>query len=1103
MKKKYYYALTLSYKGHKKLLIMKLFLFLNIFLIFTASANSYSQNNNFRVEMSNARIRDVFKSIESQSSYRFFYNDELTDINRLVSLSVNTTKVEDILNLLFLNTDVTYTLLENNLVVVAPKRTVTQDIKLTGTVTDASTGEAITGANVLIEGSTNGVITDANGHYSITVPNSNSVLIFSFVGYNTERVVFNGQPLLNVQLVPDITKLEEVVVIGYGTIRKSDVTGSISQVRTQTLESIPVYSMEQALKSGAAGVRVLQNSGQPGSRIEVRIRGGNSMIGSNEPLYVVDGFPVTGGIGFLNPSDLESVDILKDASATAIYGSRGANGVVIITSKRGKAGQKGKIEINSLYGIQKEMKRLEVLDAKQYATIVNERLKNDGQQPHFNIDEVKNPGTNWQDAIFRVAPTQNHTITFSGASQKTKFSLSGNYYGQEGIIINSGVQRGSFRVNLDQQMNNWLKMMVNFNMSRREQTSVPVDNGNYGQTILSAAVSAAPTLPLYDDNGLPFRVDQAYPWGEATMQNPLIYAGLYKDRSLTNSLIGNSSFDIQITEGLNFKTMFGLEYGNNNLEQFTPKIYSSDRGAATEGNSYFNSFLNENILSYTKAFNENNHLSLTGGFTYQTYFTKISSISESGFANNATENFNLSAGETINAPTSGISEWKLISWLGRANYSFRNKYMLTASIRADGSSRFGKDNKWGFFPSGAFAWRVSEEPFMKTITFVNDLKFRASYGITGNTALSPYQSLDRLSTVRYIYSNQTPKIGFVPLGISNRELKWETTAQMDLGVDFGILDNRIKFTFDYYLKTTTDLLASVPLPPSVGFGSILKNIGEIQNKGLEFGVTADILTNQFKWDVSAQISTNKNKVVKLAGGNDIYGDELNLFRSSMNIARVGKPFGSIYGLKEDGLDENGFIKYVDTKIDGVINAQDKVIIGNPYPDFIFGFTNNMSFKNFELNFSLDGVYGNDIFWATAGTNLNSFQRGTNQFTDLMNNYWTTENPNPRAKYPKISSKSLIDVSDRFIEDGSYLRLKYIKLTYNIPVQKIGMKWLDGAQVYVSGANLFTLTNYPGTDPETNTTGTDSQSVGSRLRVGIDQSAYPTAKIYAAGIKLNF
>lgn len=408
------------------------------------------------------------------------------------------------------------------------------------------------------------------------------------------------------------------------------------------------------------------------------------------------------------------------------------------------------------------------------------------------------------------------------------------------------------------------------------------------------------------------------------------------------------------------------------------------------------------------------------------------------------------------------------------------------------------------FPSVALGWRVSEETFLEDIQFISDLKLRASYGITGNTALSPYQSLDRMGSVRTVYGNQADEIGFSPSGISNADLKWETTAQTDIGLDLGVMDNRIRLTADYYKKNTTDLLASVPLPPSIGFGSILRNIGEIENRGFEFTMNADLVrTNKFSWDMTASFSVNKNKVVKLAGGSDILSAGQAAAWSSTNIAREDEPIGSFYGYLEDGLNENGFIKYRDMDGNAIINSLDRVILGNPLPDYFYGLNTNLTYQNFELSVFLEGVQGNEIFHATKGTHLNSFQRGSNQFRDILGNYWTTDNPDPNAKYPKISAASAIDISDRFIEDGSYLRVKSIRFAYNLPVRNWGMQWVEGAQLYFSGINLFTFTDYTGLDPEVSTRGTDGSDISTRLQMGHDQSGYPNAKTYALGLKLNF
>lgn len=977
--------------------------------------------------------------------------------------------------------------------------------QVTGNVSNQS-GVPLQGVTIRVKGTSRGTISDSKGNFSIAVLNENEVFIFSYLGYNEKEVRVGTNKQLAVTLeVNNLNKLNDVVVIGYGTQKKSDLTGSVSQISNKQLEAVPVYNVEQALKARTSGIQITQNSGTPGGRIQVRIRGSNSMIGDNSPLYVVDGFPITGGISYLNPSDIQSIDILKDASATAIYGARGANGVVLITSKRGKANQKGRIELSSYYGFQKEINRYKVLTAKQYAIVANEWLKNEGLDPYFSQHQIDSlgKGTDWQDVIFQTAPVQSHTLTFSGGENKTRYSLSGNYFDQEGIVKNSSAKRGDVRANIDHEVNSVVTLAANITLGRNEINDMPFDNSNFGENgRISGHLSAPPTLPVYDENGIPTRIEHIYSFGSQDMRNPAIYLAPRKDRTLSNTALGNASVDFKINKNLVFKTLVGIEYKMNVHETFIPIIFEDDRGSASDGYSYSNSFLNENTLTYTKTFKEKHQLNIVGGVTYQTYMSRNEEAEVTGLANNITENYNLASASVISPPSNSIAEWRLLSALGRINYSYNNKYLITASMRADGSSRFGENNKWGRFPSAAIAWRVSEEPFIKRISLIDNLKLRASYGITGNTALSPYQSLSKLSSVRTVYQNQVEEVGYVPNNIANSNLKWETTAQTNFGLDLGIWKGRLSFTLDYYKKKTSNLLASVPLPTSTGFSSVLKNIGEIDNSGFEFSVNADILNSEFKWNAFAQVSTNKNKVTRLSGGSDIIGSSLSHpFNAPTNIARVGQPLGAFYGLIEDGLTDDGFIKYKDINGDGVVNTLDRVILGSPYPDYIYSLDNNFSFKNFDLNIFIEGVQGNQIFWATSGTFLNSFQRGHNQLEDLFGHYWTEENPDPHAKYPKISSKTTAQVSDRYVKDGSYARLKSITLTYHIPVQNIS--WLTDMQLYISGTNLYTLTQYPGLDPEVNTTGTDSQSVGARLLMGIDQGAYPTAKTITFGARITF
>jgi TonB-linked SusC/RagA family outer membrane protein len=974
------------------------------------------------------------------------------------------------------------------------------DVSISGKVIDAKTKEPLTGVSVVLRGGEKGVTTNKDGYFSLRTRRSgNVVLQFSMVGFAGVDVDFTTKNNQIVELTKNAADIGEVVVIGYGSSKKKDLTGSVSVVTTKALESVPAYDLTQALKGREAGVRVMSNSGAPNSRVEVQIRGGNSMIGNNSPLYVVDGFPITGGIQYLNPSDIESMNILKDASSTAIYGSRGANGVVIITTKRGRKDQKGRIDLDSYYGTQEAIKKYDLLNAKEYATVANEWAKNGGVTPTFDLDQVQNPGTDWQSYVFRTGQLQNHTLTFSGGGNKTRYSLSGNFYDQQGILINNSIKRGSIKLNLDHEVNSRVTLGANITLSRREGYSTPVDNSLGGLITLSLA--APPTLPVRDANGLLTRTDQVYAFGNNDYYNPLMQAAPYRNRFVATGGLVNGSVDIKILEGLKFRSQEGLEFNGQINDGFTPIIWPGDLGAAYDGYSNTNSFLTENTFNYTKTVGQHS-FNAVAGVTYQSYTSRSENANVRGLSTNITENYNLSSASIIDVPTNDISQWNMLSLLGRVNYTLSNKYLFTASIRRDGSSRFGANNKWGTFPSGAFAWRISNEEFMKSVNFINDLKLRTSYGITGSTALNPYQTIDRLNSNRVVTGNNTSVVGYSTAGIANPDLKWETTAQFDVGLDAAILNNRINFTFDYYKKNTHDLLATVGLPPSVGFSSVLQNTGEIQNHGFEFMVDADVVKSNFKWTIGAQVSVNRNKVMKLAGGSDLFGAGNGLpFNTTINIGTVGQPLGVFYGYLENGLDANGQIKYVDVDKNGVINALDRVILGNPYPKFTYGFSNTMHYRNFDLDFFWEGSQGNDVFWETAGIHLNSFQRGANQFHDLIGNYWTADKPDPNAKYPKIGAATQFQVSNRFVKDGSYLRLKSARLAYNIPVSK--SKWIGAAQVYVTGSNLITITQYPGLDPDVNVAGSDSQNIGTRLMVGIDKSPFPLARAFAFGIKASF
>lgn len=1057
------------------------------------------------VEFKQITLQEALDKLEQKTDVKFIYNSVIFKNKPNVDYRGKNVSLENVLRNILEPIDITFEassdqiILRSKAVKQALGEANSKEFKsekiakiIKGSVYD-ETNSAIPGVSVVIKGTTKGTTTNSNGEFELDIdPDNSPTLVFSLVGYTTKEVVLGSQSILTVQMMPDDRTLDEIVVIGYGTAKRSDLTGAVSQIDTKEIDALPVADVQQALRGRAPGVRVIQSSGQPGASVQVQIRGGNSFLGNNSPLYVVDGFPLTGGIDFLNPSDIASMDILKDASATAIYGARGANGVVIITTKQGKSGQ-SRINLDSYYGFQSTAKRFDLMNADQYAEVANEQLVNDGRQPVFTPGNFAN--TDWQDEIFQTAPIQNHVLSFTGGNEKTRYSVSGNYFNQEGIIRNSGTDRGSFRFGLDQNVNDRFSFSTHFVGSRFTFNNNRANNGHRGNNILSSAIVAPPTVAVMDQNG-DFSNVAPYPFSPNVLQHPLLFAEILDEQKRT-SLLGDFSATFKITNELSFKTLLGTEQVFNEGNFYSPTILrlSSPNGNAATSFNRGLSYLNENILTYTKSLS-NSTLSAVGGFTWQNSTNYSNSQSGAGFLNDILLNNNLGAAEVTNPNSSGYSEWALLSWLGRLNYSLADKFLFTFSARADGSSRFGANNKWGFFPSGAFAYKLSEEEFIKNIESISSLKFRISYGETGSTTLSPFQSLNRLGVQRATFG-KTDVIGFAPVALPNDNLKWETTAQFNVGIDAGLFKERVRITADYYNKSTRDLLAQVTLPGSAGFSSIVTNLGEIRNSGFEFGIGADIVDSQFKWDIFGQISRNVNEVIDI-GGSDIFGSGISLpFGAPINIAREGEPLGLFYGFQEDGLTENGQIKFVDINGDGTISNADQTIIGNPYPDFVWSINNNFSFRNFELNVFMDGSQGNDLFFATGGSITNSFNTGENQLVDVYNNRWRPGSPDPNALYPKLSVGSNFRVSDRFVRDGSYIRMRNIRLNYNLPLAKMDVSWIRSLQLYASTQNLFTITKYPGLDPEVNTHGRNGD-----LRIGIDETGYPAARTLTFGLKLG-
>jgi TonB-dependent starch-binding outer membrane protein SusC len=972
---------------------------------------------------------------------------------------------------------------------------IAQSVKITGKVTNAS-GDPIAGVTIIVKGTTNGTVTSSDGNYSLSNVNSNASLVFSFVGMTKQEIPVNGRTEVDVSLIEEAIGLNDVVVIGYGTIKKRDLTGSMSSVKSDVITAFPTTTIDQALQGRMSGVQVVQNNGKPGANMQIRIRGTNSINGDNSPLWIIDGFP--GNEQMINMSDVESVEVLKDASSTAIYGSRGANGVIIVTTKKGKAGAT-RIDYEGSYSIQTLRKKLDLMNAADYMRLNNIQQLNDKGVEYFTQDQINSAGkgTDWQDLMFRTAPASSHSLTVSGGNEKTQFSIGGSYFDQKGILINDdGYQRISLRANVNHDISKILSISYNVILSRIDQDTKN-SSGSPFSTALSGVTDAAPTLDPYKNDGSYTILKTAYPFSYDGLTNPVMYAKEISNKLYSNNAVANLAFTIKPIEDLSIKISGNVLNQDSRSDNYTPTTYYGSVGDASIGTIQSLNLNSDNIVTYQKTINDDHNITVTGALTYEQNVTTSLGASGSGFLSDNYETYNIGAASTINTPTSGYSKWALLSYLGRVNYSYKGKYLATVSFRSDGSSRYSEGSKWGYFPSGALAWRISEEDFMKNIKFISNLKLRGGYGETGSTAINPYSTLSILSTGKTVFDKALYTF-FAPSSTYPGDLKWETTAQTDIGVDVGFLKNRINLTADYYIKNTKDLLNPVQLPRSTGYTNTIMNIGEVQNKGLEIQLDAKVIDKVVQWDISTNISVNRNKVVKLYNGADITGSSfgVTIIQDYINLVREGEPLGVFYGYREDGYDATGKIVYKDLKEDGIISTADKTIIGNPNPKFIYSLNSTVSYKNFELSWFIQGSQGNDIYGLSMAKNY-YYGIGLNMFKEVLDNHWTPETPN--AKYPKISSSSTsLKMSDRFVYDGSYVRLKNIQLAYNLPVDKLGIKWMRNGQVYVSFQNLLTLASYPYWDPEVNSAGG-----GNSINQGIDYFTYPTAKSITFGLKAGF
>ncbi|WP_423737870.1 TonB-dependent receptor [Chitinophaga caseinilytica] len=1058
----------------------------------------------------NASLEKLFRTIEKQTGYVFFYDHLLIDKAPRINVKASNLPLEEAVELVLKDQPLSYSIIGKNIVIkerrtvfspLSPVKVFVQDtmLNITGRVLDVD-GSPLPGATVAVKGSgSQGTVTDAEGYFKLRVARG-TVIEVTYIGFKSaEKTALIEQPM-QFTLTAQAASADEFVVVGYGTVRKSDLTGSLSQVKSKEINAFPSTNIMQALNGRAAGVRVIQNGGSPGGGVSVRIRGTNSILGGNEPLYVIDGFPYDGNPTFLQNADIESMEILKDASSTAIYGSRGANGVVMITTKGGRKGERTKVDIDAGYTWQFVSKKMDLMNAREYALLYNEQARNDGVAEYFtpaHIDSLsKNPGTDWQDIVLRTAPIYNFSATVNGGTDKTRFSLSGSAFLQDGIVKTSDYKRYNLRGNIEHDISKVFSVSVNTILTRLNSARQNSGLGNRGSDLISGMLMAPPSLSPYLPDGSYRRLNTAYPFISNVIINPLVFINERTDKIQGDRVLANAALTIKPMKGLSIRISGGIDNLNDRTDQFQNiEPTTNNVGNAAVYTSQYTSLLNENVATYTNTFGDHS-ITAMAGFTYQDKVSTSMNGSGTGFLSNVVNTGNLQGALTPGIPASGYAKWALLSYLGRVNYSFQDKYLLTASIRRDGSSRYSDGQQWENFPSAAIAWKASNEPFLKRSKVISDLKVRASWGLSGNPSIGPYSTLRQLGSLNTIFGDQLG-IGFAPGATLPGDLRWEVTRQADFGVDAAFLKNNLRVTFDVYHKKTRDLLNNVKLPVSMGYATTVQNVGEIENKGFEIGVEANLFqAREVSWNLSANLGLNRNKVLKLYNGQDINGETFytGSVQDFINILREGKPLGVFYGYKEIGYTETGNLKYEDINKDGMINAADKTFIGDPNPDFIYGLNSVTSYKGFELTVFIQGSQGNDLF------NLNrvgalDLGMGLNLPREVYDNHWTPQNTN--AKYPRITRTLTANMSSRFVEDGSYLRFRNIQLAYNLPVSNMA-KWFRSAQVYVSGQNLITFTKYSWYDPEVNAYG-GSNSISQ----GIDYSIYPMSKSVTVGIRCGF
>lgn len=1097
-------------------------------------------------------LKTVLTEIENQTGFSIIYNRSDINEKKIINEEFNDTPIVEVLKKI-LGPNVSVQIKDKMIIISKEQKQQSGRTKtITGTVLDTN-GLPVIGATIMEKGTTNGAITDIDGNYTLKDVDTNSTIVISYIGFRTVELAASDNKLAKVTLAEDSKTLNEVVVIGYGTQSKAKVTGAISRVSASKLvKDVPVTSFDEALAGKLPGVNISQSTGAPGAGINIKIRGTSSINYGGHPLIVVDGLPLSNSVfdetlqgestisnfqssytinpmSSINPSDIESIDVLKDAASTAIYGSRGSNGVIMITTKKGKIG-KPTVNFNAYAGAQKLSKKVDVMDAYELANYtklardlaweavggnINDPLSvRTGANyvyPEYMIPYIEGKtgltNTDWQDEIYRTAAQQNYDLSIGGGTEDLRYYISGNYMNQRGIIINSGMKRYAVRANIDANITKKLRFGLRMNVSQTDNDLVQSEGAWGKEGIVITALMYHPNLPAYNSDGsiatdlMLNEINKGV--NIATLQNPIAMATMETNTLRNRSFIGNTDLEYTIIDGLKVKTAFGIESIGLHRNFYRPKSLSHFKETAPTKNfnygmdsraSIFN-WISETSINYDKNWNEHN-LNLLGNFSVQKETTTYSLLEGLNYPNDNVETIN---GAATSSGSSFSQAAAMASFLGRAMYSYKDKYMLTASLRYDGSSRFAPNSRWGWFPSISGGWNISQENFYPQNALVNNLKFRASYGITGNAEIPYYGGVAVLAAHNYTIGKEIA-LGFSPSNSPNKDLSWESTGTVNIGIDAGLWNNKVQVSLDAYKATTKDLLLNVTVPATSGLTSALQNIGKVQNEGLEMSIsTYHEFNKDWKLDVSLSMSTNRNKVLALGKGQDqiLYSSGLS---DPSFIVKVGEPIGSFYGYKVLGIFESqeqfdstphlenanqgvGDFIYADTNNDGKVDESDRVILGNANPDFTWGLNGTLGWKDWDFNFGVEGKHGQQVFNATHRYLAEAWGNNLSVYLD-------EDAPRPVWAY---GTKSHTRPSSWHVENASFVRIRNLTLGYTFKE----LAFLQRMRVYVSVTNPFTFTGYSGYNPEVSNSGTNA------ITAGEDFGNYPVSKSFVGGINITF